>query len=123
MGGHTRKEGDIVARTAAEILQHHLDALKAQDIDAIASDYGENSVLLTPDGATRGLAAITDFFTDALKGAPGLTDAITINRQEIEGDLAYIVWDAPGFFSIGTDTFLVRDDKIAVQTFAAYSAG
>ena len=108
-----------MARTVLETLQHHLEALVAQDIDGIISDYTEESVLLTPDGAIRGTSALRDFFTDTLKAMPGLVDAIALSRQEIEGDIAYIVWAAPGFVALGTDTFLVRDGKIAVQTFAA----
>jgi ketosteroid isomerase-like protein len=110
--------GTVVARTAKEILEHHLKALGAEDIDAIVSDYDDNSVLLTQQGVTRGLGEIREFFAGALKAAPGLANAIVIDNQEIEGDVAYIVWSAPGFVTIGTDTFVVRDDKIAVQTFA-----
>jgi ketosteroid isomerase-like protein len=108
-----------VARTVLETLQHHLEALVAQDIDAIVSDYTDESVLITPDVTIRGTSELRDFFTDALKAMPGFVDAIALNRQEIEGDVAYIVWTAPGFMTLGTDTFLVRDGKIVVQTFAA----
>jgi hypothetical protein len=51
-----------------------------------------------------------------------MLDVISISRQEIEGDVAFIVWDAPGFVTLGTDTFVVRDGKIAVQTFAGQFA-
>jgi len=43
--------------------------------------------------------------------------------QEVHGDVAYIVWEAetPRFsILMGTDTFVVRNGKIAVQTFAAH---
>ncbi len=106
-----------MARTVLETLQHHLKALGAQDIDAIVSDYTDESVLITPDTTVRGTSELRDFFTSALKAMPGFVDALALSRQEIEGDIAYIVWTAPGFMTLGTDTFLVRDGKIVVQTF------
>ena len=42
-------------------------------------------------------------------------------RQDVDGDTAYIVWKAEtadNRYEIGTDTFLVKDGKIATQTFA-----
>ncbi len=45
-----------------------------------------------------------------------------MQRQMIEGELAYIVWkgSSPKFdFPVGTDTFIIRGDKILYQTFAA----
>jgi ketosteroid isomerase-like protein len=111
-----------VARNALEILEHHLKALAALDIDEIMSDYTDESVLLTPDGAIRGASDVRDFFADVVKTRPDLVGAIAISRQETVGDIAYIVWSAPGFLALGTDTFLVRDGKIAVQTFAAQPA-
>ena len=107
-----------MARSVLETLQHHLKALAAQDIEAIVSDYTDESVLITPDTTIRGTSELRDFFTAGLKAMPGFGDAVALSRQEIEGDIAYIVWTAPGFMTFGTDTFLVRDGKIAVQTFA-----
>jgi len=42
-------------------------------------------------------------------------------RQDVEGDVAYIVWKAEtadNRHELGTDTFVVRDGKIVAQTFA-----
>jgi hypothetical protein len=44
-----------------------------------------------------------------------------MRRQEVHGEIAYIVWkaDTPSLdVPLGTDTFVVRDGKIVVQTFA-----
>lgn len=111
-----------MARTTSDILQHHLSALGAQDIEAVVSDYTDDAVLLLPDGPVRGRDALRDFFTSFLKTNPGLVDAIKLSRQDIEGEVAYIVWTAPGFLALGTDTFVMRDGSIAVQTFAAHPA-
>ena len=110
-----------MARTALEILEHHLKALAALDIDDIMSDYTHESVVLTPDATIRG-ADVRDFFANAIKTSSDLLASITISRQETVGDIAYIVWSAPGFLALATDTFLMRDGKIAVQTFAGHPA-
>ena len=41
-------------------------------------------------------------------------------RQEVLGEIAFIVWDSPKYTPLGTDTFLIRDGKIVTQTFAAH---
>ncbi|WP_267884222.1 hypothetical protein [Paracidovorax citrulli] len=38
------------------------------------------------------------------------------------GEVAYLVWEAKPFVPMATDTLYVRDGKIAVQTFTAFSA-
>ena len=45
-----------------------------------------------------------------------------MDRVEIVGDVGYIVWHSVNEgaeVTLGTDTFVLRDGKIAVQTFAA----
>jgi len=37
----------------------------------------------------------------------------------VDGEIAYIVWKAEPGVQLATDTFIVRDRKIMVQTFAA----
>jgi len=101
-------------------LARHLDAF-TQGPDAIMRDYTDDSVLISPDGALRGLAAIRPFFERFLADSPPeLLAAMTIVRQEIQGEIAYIVWKAGPFIPLATDTFLIRGDKIVTQTFAAF---
>ena len=45
-----------------EVLIHHLTALGSNDMDEIMRDYTEESEVLTPSGALKGLAAIRQFF-------------------------------------------------------------
>jgi len=45
-----------------------------------------------------------------------------MDRVEVVEDVAYILWHSVNQGAevpLGTDTFLVRDGKIAIQTFAA----
>ena len=100
-------------------LTHHLQAFN-EGIDAIMLDFTPESVLFTPDGLLRGLDPIRAFFDTFLNTAPPeLLQAMTLIRQDVHGDVAYIVWKAEPYIPLATDTFVVRDGKIIVQTFAA----
>jgi hypothetical protein len=107
--------------TTESVLDHHLNALLAGDVEAILADYGETSVLTTPDATVRGLAALREFFggvvTDLLQ--PG--SVIEATTRVVDGEHAYIVWHGESEkyrFPFATDTFVVRDGKIVFQSFA-----
>ena len=105
------------------VLNHHGEAFAAGDLHGTMEDYTDDSVLILPDVTLRGLdsirAAFAEFFGGLFK--PGSYE-FTRDRVEIVGDVAYIVWHSSNQgaeVTLGTDTFVVRDGKIAVQTFAA----
>lgn len=101
-------------------LARHLQAIGTGSVEAILADYTDDSVLFTPNGPVRGLDGLRAFFGGFLASLPpGAVESFRLQRQDVEGECAYIVWSA-SFAPLGTDTFLVRDGKIAVQTFAAY---
>jgi uncharacterized protein (TIGR02246 family) len=105
------------------VLDHHLAACAAGDADMTLEDYTDDSVLITADGVVRGREALHATFSGFFSGlfAPG-TYEFTMDRVEVEGEVAYVVWHATcaeAEVRLGTDTFVVRDGKIAAQTFAA----
>lgn len=103
------------------VLAHHMQAIGEGDLDAILADYAEESTLFTPDGPLRGLEAVRAFFAGMMETLPpGFMEAFEMLRQDGDGEVAYIVWRAGDFAPLGTDTFIVRDGKIVVQTFASY---
>jgi ketosteroid isomerase-like protein len=109
--------------SAEAVLNHHLESFGAGDIDETMKDYTDESVLIAPDGTLTGLddirAAFAGFYSGLFK--PG-TYEFTMDRAEVVGDVAYIVWHSVNEgveVTLGTDTLVVRDGKIAVQTFAA----
>jgi len=109
--------------TTRQVLEHHLRALAAGDLDAIVSDYTDDSTLIGPDGVVKGRQAIRASFERGLDSLfkPG-TYEFTLDTTQVADDIAYIVWHANCAamdIVFGTDTFLIRDGKIAVQTFAA----
>jgi hypothetical protein len=115
-----RKEMTMPA-DAHTLIQNHLQAA-TKGVDAVMQDFTDDSVLITPDATYRGLAEIRQFYAAFLKGLPkGFFDAFKMNRQEVVGDVAYILWEAKPWLLLATDTFVVRDGKVLFQTFAAYT--
>ena len=102
------------------VLSQHLQAA-AENVEAVMAHYVDESVLITHDATYRGRAEIRRFFAELLDGATkGFLGAFHMKRQQVSGELAYIVWEAKPWFAFATDTMLVRDGKILLQTFAAY---
>jgi ketosteroid isomerase-like protein len=105
-----------------DVLDHHLAAFGAGDVDEMLKDYTDDSRLITANGTIAGLGPLREAFTGILGGlfAPG-TYEFTVEAEHIEGEVAFITWHADcesADVPFGADTFLVRDGKIAVQTFA-----
>ena len=104
------------------VIEHHLNAF-FEGIDPIMEDFSDESVVITADATYRGLSEIRSFFSALIGGLPeGFDEAIKINRQEVAGNVAYLLWEAKPWFPFCTDTFVVKNGKIVYQTFAAYQA-
>ena len=104
-------------RSTQEVFVHHLQAF-ADGLDALVSDYTEQSSIVLQGRTITGLAAIRQFFEAFLKDIPpGFWEAFKIQRQEVCEEVAYLVWEAKPFVAMATDTLLVRDGKIHIQTF------
>jgi ketosteroid isomerase-like protein len=109
---------DATEQTAAT-LTHHLTAIAQGDLEAIVSDYTDDSVLFLPDSTLHGVAPVRNFFSHLLATLPPDWMAqFKMFRQDVQGEVAYIFWQAPPVFPLATDTFVVCDGKILVQTFA-----
>ena len=105
------------------ILAHHLEMFTTTDLDGIMSDFTESSVLIAQDQTCKGLAEIRAFFEAMFPAVtPEFLAGFNMAKQEIAGDVAYIVWSVKGFFALGTDTFVIKDGKIAVQTLSTHPA-
>lgn len=105
-----------------EILNHHLSAFMEADVDEILKDFTEESELLTPDGALKGLNAIRSFLEEVFKMVPkGST--LEPKQMIVRDNLAYIAWSGESPFvsiPLGTDSFIIENDKILYQTLAAH---
>ncbi len=104
--------------TVEVVLARHLGAIASRDVDQIMRDYTDESVLITPEHTFRGLEQVRAFFTAALNiFTPEVLGMFNISKQEIAGEIAYLFWSSGPSVPFATDTFLIRDGKIAVQTF------
>ena len=110
-----------MSTTTQAVLQRHLQSV-GESVDALMADYIDESILITHDATYRGLAQIRSFFTELLEGdTKGFLGTFEMKRQEVVGELAFILWEAKPWFPFATDTLLIRDGKILLQTFAAHT--
>lgn len=118
----TEKMPVVNAEATKMVIEHHLQAFGSGDIEAIMSDYTEESVVITPEATLRGLEQIKGLFTQMLTMFPEEGSEFVLDRMDIDNELGYIFWHANTpvvEIPLGTDTYIVQDGKIMKQTFAA----
>lgn len=104
-----------------EVLSHHWEAFKNNDLEETMKDYAEESVLVTPNATYTGLEEIRTNFVNAFKTFPKDSTTFTLDKSLVAQDIGYILWKSktPSFnLTFATDTFIIRDGKIIRQTFA-----
>lgn len=107
-----------VATNAVDVVLRHVDAFKTQDVDAVMRDYADNAVLITPEHTFRGKEEVRAFVQGAMtQFPPELFQSITVTRMDSEGEVVYGLWHANPIIKVAADTYVIRDGKIAVQTF------
>jgi ketosteroid isomerase-like protein len=102
------------------LLERHLSAFLENDLEAVLSDYTDESMLVTADATYTGRQAIRGFFAKLVPLFPKKESRLDMDRMVIDGDMAFIVWHAttPAIkVTLGTDTFVLKDGKIHRQTF------
>lgn len=108
-------------QSTADVIGHHLASFGAGDLDGLMEDYTADSVLMTPNGVLRGPDAIRELFAGMIAefGKPG--SSFEMLRHDVEGEACFLLWTAEtadNAYELATDTFVVRDGKIALQSFA-----
>jgi ketosteroid isomerase-like protein len=103
-----------------DVLDHHLKSFSEGDLAGILSDYAPGAVMFTQNGPLKGPEAMRPLFQALIVefGKPGAR--FSLKRQSVEGDYAYLLWTAEtadNVYEMATDTFVVRDGKIAAQSF------
>lgn len=105
------------------VLDHHAEALSAAEVtdatlDEIMADYHDDAVFVSNlSGTVVGIDAIRPMFASVTGAIPGFERT----SEHIEGEVGYVTWKADGI-AFGTDTFVLRDGKIALQTVALHFA-
>jgi ketosteroid isomerase-like protein len=93
------------------VVERHMAALQSGTIDNVMEDYTDESVfIINLGGVFKGRDAIRPFF-EGSAGMPGFTEIAAF----VEGDAYYVTWTADGI-DFGSDTIVVKEDKIALQT-------
>ncbi|MDA0786232.1 MAG: nuclear transport factor 2 family protein [Proteobacteria bacterium] len=103
------------------IVEHHLAAFGAGDMKDTLSDYTETSVIVTQGGELRGLEAIQGLFASLFAEFAKPGASFDLKLLSTANNVGYIVWSAEtadNVYELGTDTYVIEDGKIAVQTLA-----
>ena len=106
------------------VVRRHLQAfLEQRGVDAILADYADDACLISEAQPYCGRPSIRHFFNAFIGGlSPQAFGQFTLRSLRVQDDVAYITWSAGPELPLGTDTFVVRDGRIVLQTFAMYGA-
>jgi dienelactone hydrolase len=98
------------------VVMRHLAASEAGDASVVARDYSHDAVVVFGGEASAGIDAVQQVFDDLYARTPLDLEYTT---QTFAGNVGYVVWTMDEL--TGSDTFVVRDGKIAVQTGIVFS--
>jgi ketosteroid isomerase-like protein len=100
-----------------QVMQHHEAALLSGNLDELAKDYTQDSVLITPIETYQGPESIKAAFAALMKMlTPEALANFKVTKQDIQGEYVYLLWTAAPIFPFAGDTFHVRDGKIMMQS-------
>lgn len=113
--------------TTEQILTDHINAVRARNLYDIARDYADDAVFITVTSSkgaleksiTKGKESIKDVFDAVFTKVLPEGSSMEFTNTIVEGEVAYITWSAKSsIFNIpaATDTFIIRNGKIIVQT-------
>lgn len=101
-------------------IMHHLNSFQENDLEAVMSDYTNESVLITRDAIYSGTTEIKLFFSGLMTHFPKQKSSFQLDKMIVNNGLIYIVWHAktPTLdVPLGSDTFILKDGKIYQQTY------
>ena len=73
----------ISSEKTKEVVEHHLASFGQNDLEAVLSDYTEESIIITPDGTLKGLDQIRPFFVGLFEGFPTEGTAFEMDNMTI----------------------------------------
>lgn len=105
------------------VVNKHLQAfLRQEGVDAIVEDYSDTARFYTETEIHHGKGEIRDFFVDFIGALPaGAISRFELRALQVEGRMAYITWNVGTDIPLGTDTFVVVDGEIVMQSFAMFA--
>lgn len=93
------------------VVTRHLQGSAAGDASVVPRDYAKDAVVVFGGEAASGIDAVQKVFDDLYARTPL---NLTYTTRTFAADVGYVVWTMGDL--TGSDTFIVRDGKIAVQT-------
>ena len=108
--------------TTEAVLDRHLAAFGAGDIDAILENYMPDAAILFGDKLYQGELEIRSLFEKLIEAFSGDDTKFEMLVKNVYGEIALFTWKAETgdtVFELGVDTVLVRGGKIAYQTAAS----
>jgi hypothetical protein len=115
------KETTVSTSSRNIIMGHLSNFLNDNNLEAVASDYTDESILIAQNATYTGPEEIKTFFAGLIMHFPKQLSSFELDKMEVKDDLAYIVWHAntPTVdIPYATDTFIIKNGKIHQQTFA-----
>ena len=97
------------------IVMRHINSFLDNNLEALLSDYTNESVLITQAATYSGPKEISTFFVGLNVHFPLQKSNFVLDKVVANDDLVYIVWHAntPSLqVPIGSDTFIIKDGKI-----------
>lgn len=111
-----------VSNNSRNIIMNHLGSFQNLDLEAVVSDYTNESVLITQEATYTGTEELKSFFSNLMTHFPKQKSSFELDKMVVVDTMGYIVWHAntPSLeVFLGTDTFVIKDGKIHQQTFCA----
>lgn len=102
------------------IVERHVAAVLKQDMAAVLANFATDAHIVTADGVRRGHDGVrsdmAEFFAELPADFAERFEIVTLRQI---GEIVFLIWHAPPYFTRAVETFLIRDGKIEVQTYAA----
>lgn len=111
--------GGAADRTPAAVVDHHMKALAAGDLDGLVSDYADDAVLISPGQTAEGKDALRSVYEGMIESKADPKPVFKALKIWGQGDIGFVSWEidqGDKAQSNGTDAFLVRHNRILVQS-------
>ncbi len=111
-----------MARSTLEIIHDHSVNLIGKNIEGVMADFAQDAVMISPQGVLKGHDALRANFEGTMKNLLTPDAKAEILLETAEGKVGYCIWKLESdrvSIPFATDTFVVENEKIVAQTFAA----
>jgi len=102
---------DVQTAKTERVVMRHLAASEAGDASVVPRDYAGDAIVIFGGTPSVGIDAVQEVFENLYARTRLDLDYVT---RAFEGNVGYIVYTMEGL--TGSDSFIVRDGKIVVQT-------